>query len=65
MDGKTSHTTQFTKSRALTKVIDLIIDIELFEQQCVILKCSVESDLLKKHVVSIRIDTSLSNCTMY
>ena len=48
MDGKRSHTTQFTKSRALTKVIDLIIDIELFEQQCVILKCSVESDLLKK-----------------
>ena len=36
--GKTAHAEQCYKSRALTKVIDLNIKIEPFEQQGVILK---------------------------
>ena len=38
MDGKTAHEAHFYKSHALTKVIDLIIEIRYFEQQCVTLK---------------------------
>ena len=36
--GKTAHAEQCSKSRAWTKVIDLNINIEPFEQQGVILK---------------------------
>ena len=38
MDGKTAHAVQYYKSRELTKVIDLIIEIASFEQQCAIIK---------------------------
>ena len=38
MDNKTDHIAQCSKLRALTKVIDLIIEIESFEQKCGILK---------------------------
>ena len=44
MGGKTAHATQCYKSRALTKVIDLFLDIESFEQQCVMLKKLLQSD---------------------
>ena len=37
----------------------------LFEQQCAILKGLLQSDLLKQHTVTIGINQSLSNCTMY
>ena len=48
MGGKNAHTTQCSKSRALTKVTDLILEIESFEQQRVILKGLLQSDRLKK-----------------
>ena len=38
MYGKTDHATQCPKSRELNKVIDLILEIESFEQKCVIIK---------------------------
>ena len=36
MDGGNAHDSQCSKSCSLTKVIDLILDIESFEQKCVI-----------------------------
>ena len=36
--GKIDHDAKCTKSSFLTKVIDTIIEIYLFEHQCVILK---------------------------
>ena len=40
----------------LTKLIYLIIEIESFEQQHVSLKGLIQSDRLKKHMVTIGID---------
>ena len=45
-DGKYAHAYQCDKSSALTKVIDLIIEIESFEQKCVIIKVFFQSDRL-------------------
>ena len=56
MDGKTAHSIQCSKSCAFTKVIDLILGIESFEQQCVILKGMLHSYQLKEHMVTIGID---------
>ena len=53
MGGETAHAEQCSKSRALTKVIDLIIDIESFENKCVIIKGLLQSDRLKQHMVAI------------
>ena len=47
MDWGNSHAAQCYKSRALTKVIDLIIDVHSFERQCVIIKGFLHSELLK------------------
>ena len=55
MDGKITHNAQCYKSHALTKAIGLIIDIESFEQKCVILKSLLKSYQQKK-MVTIGID---------
>ena len=65
MYGKTAHYAQCYNSHALNKVIYLIIGIESFEQQCVIIKGLLHSDQLKQHMVTIGIDKVLSNCAMY
>ena len=65
MDGKPAHAAQCSKTHALTKFIDLIIEIESFEKKCVILKGLLQSDQLKQYMVNIGIDQSLSNCAMY
>ena len=44
MDGKTDHAAHCSKSHALTKVTDLVLDIESFEQQGVILKELLKSE---------------------
>ena len=56
MGGKIAHAAQCYKARAWTKVICLIIDIESFEQQCVIIQGLLQSDRLKQHMVNIGID---------
>ena len=57
MDGEKAHTAQCYKSSALTKVIDLIINIESFEQQRVIIKVLLQSKQLK----TIRSPLELTN----
>ena len=49
----------------MTKVIDYIISIDTFEQQCVILKGMLQSPRLKYHVQNIGIHPSLSNNAIY
>ena len=49
----------------MTKVIDSIISINKFEQQCVVLKGMLQSPRLKYHVHTIGIDRSLSNNAIY
>ena len=64
MYRKTSHAAQFPKSCALNGVVYLILVIELFQQQCVILKGMFQSDWIKQHVIIIGIDPLLSNSAM-
>ena len=45
-------------------MINLIVEIESFEKQCVILKELLQLDLLKEHMVTIGIDQSLSKSAM-
>ena len=65
MGGKSAHAAQCYNSPVLTKLIGLILHFESFEQQCVIIKGLLQSDQLKKNIVTIEIDQSLSNCEMY
>ena len=46
-------------------MIDLVLDIESFEQYCVIIKGLLQSDWLKQQMVIIGIYQSLSNFAMY
>ena len=49
------------KRRIMTKVIDSVIFIDTFEQQCVMLKAMLQSLRLKDHVHNIGIEQSLRN----
>ena len=49
----------------MTKVIDSVLSIDTFEQQCVVLKGMLQSPRLKYHVQTIGIDQSLSNNAIY
>ena len=46
-------------------MIDYVISIDTFEQQCVFLKFMLQSPRLKYHVNTIGIDQSLSNSALY
>ena len=56
MNRKTAHASQCYKSLSLTKLIDLLIEIESFKQQFVIVKGLLQADRLKQHMVTIGID---------
>ena len=64
IDMKTTRASQCAKSRALTKVIDLILEILKFEKQCVIFKVLFKSEQLKKYMVTIGIDQLSSNSVL-
>ena len=53
------------KPRIMTKVIDYVISIYVFEQQCVMLKDMLKSQRLKYHVHTIVIDQHLSINAIY
>ena len=46
-------------------MIDSVLSIDTFEQQCVVLKYMFQSPLLKYHVQTIGIHLSLSNNSIY
>ena len=64
-DGKTAQATRCDKSRIMTKVIDSVLSVDSFEQQCVVLKGMFQSPWLKDHIQTIGIDLSLSNNAIY
>ena len=49
----------------MTKVIDYVILIDTFEQQCVVIKGMLQSPRLQDHLQTISIDQFLSNNTLY
>ena len=57
-DSKSPHAAQCVKSRVLKKVIDSILSINTFEQQCVVIKCMLQSSRLEDHTKTICIDQS-------
>ena len=64
-EGKNDQAARCIKSRITTKVIDSVLSIDKFEQQCVLHKSMLQSPLLKDHVHTIGIDPYLSNNTIY
>ena len=46
VDNKSPHADQCIKSTVLNKVIDSILSINSFEQQCVVIKCLLQSSRL-------------------
>ena len=64
-DGKTDQAARCIKSSIMNKMIDYILQVDIFEQQCVLLKGMLQSPLLKDHVHTIGIDQSLSNNAIY
>ena len=55
-DGKTALAARCIKSRMATKVINSVILIDTFEQQCVVIKGMLKPLCLKYHVKTIGID---------
>ena len=64
-DGKNAQTERCIKSMIMTKLIDCVLSIDTFEQQCVVLKVILQSLLLKYHVHTIGIEQSLSINAIY
>ena len=58
MDKKSPHAAQCVKSRVLKKVIDSILSINTFEQQCVVIKCMLQSSRLEDYMNTIGMDQS-------
>ena len=64
-EGISYQSARCIKSRIITKVIDFVLSIDTFEQQCVILKVMLQSPRLKDHVHTIGIDLSLRKNTIH
>ena len=58
VDNRYPHVSQCVKSRVLNKAIDSILSINTFEQQCVVIKCMLQSSRLEYHMKTIGIDQS-------
>ena len=58
VDNKSPHVAQCVKSRVLNKVIYSILSINTFEQQCVVIKCLLQSSHIEDHMETIGIDQS-------
>ena len=64
-EGKSDQAARCIKSRIMTKVIEYVLSIDTFEQQCVMPKGMLKSTQLKYQKNTIGIDPSLSNNTIY
>ena len=58
VDNKYPHAAQCVKSRVLKNVIYSILSINTFEQQCVVIKCLLQSSRIEDHMKTIGIDQS-------
>ena len=64
-ERKSDQAARCNKSRIVNKVIDYVLSIDTFKQQCVVLKVMLKSPRLKDHIHTIGIHTSLSNNAIY
>ena len=56
INGKSSQAAMCVKSRIMTNVVDCVLLIDTFEQQCVVIKGILQSPRLKYHMKTIGID---------
>ena len=56
VDNKSPHAALCVKSKVLNKVIDSILSINKFNQQCVVIKRMLQSSRLEDHMMTIGID---------
>ena len=64
-EGKSDQAARCIKLKIMTNVIDFVLVIDTFEQQCVVLKVMLQSPRLKYHVQTIGIDPSVNNNDIY
>ena len=64
-EGKSDQAARCIKSRIINKVIDCVLSIDTFEQQCVVIKCMLPSLRLKYHVQTNGINPYLRNNATY
>ena len=64
-EGKSDQAVKCIKSRIMTKVIDYVLSIDIFEQQCVVINLMLQSPRLKDHIQTIGIDQYLSKNAIY
>ena len=64
-DGKTSQASRCMKSDITTKMIDCVISVDTFEEQCVVIKGMLKSPRHKDYVQIIDINQYLSNNAIY
>ena len=64
-EGKSDQAARCIKSRIMTKVIDSILTIDTFEEQCVVLEGMLKSLRLKDYVQKTGIELSLFNNAIY
>ena len=65
IEGKSAQAAKCVKTRIMTKVVDFVLSINTFEQQCVVLKSMLQSTHLQYHTNTIMIDQSLSNSAIF
>ena len=64
-EGKSDQATRCIKSSIMTKMIDYVLSIDTFLQQCVVLNGMFQPLRLKDYLKTIGIDQSLSNNAIY
>ena len=65
INSKSPYADHCVKSRILNKSIDPILSIDTFEQQCVVIKCMLQSSRLEDHMKTIGIEQSLCNRSFF
>ena len=58
INSKSYHADQYVKSSKFNKVVYSILSIETFEQQCVVIKCMIQSSYIEDHMNTIGVDQS-------
>ena len=56
INRKSSHAAQCVKSRIMNKAIDSILNIDIFEQQCVVIKGMLQLQRLEDHMKTMGIE---------
>ena len=65
IDGKSAQSAKCVKYRIMTNVVDYVISVNMFKQQCVVIKGMLQAPRLRYHMKTIGIDQSLKNSALF